>query len=143
MQAKSHVACQAKGIYCLAFYRKGLSSLDLWCGDDFQIYICGLNLSPEFQMSLFTGYLQGNVLNVPQYWAFVFCLSLHATVFVVIVGSNSVLPTVQAKPPSIMIDAFICASCAVMFKMCSDFSHFYRPPSVDPILPHLGITVVS
>lgn len=54
MQVESHVACQAKGIYCLDFYRKGLSSLNLWCGDDFQIYICGLNLSAEFQMSLFS-----------------------------------------------------------------------------------------
>ena len=83
---------------------------------------------PDELIQPLTGYLRGNVLNVPQYWAFVFCLSLHATVFVVIVGSNSVLPTVQAKPLSITIDSFICASCAVMFKMCSDFSHFYCLP---------------
>lgn len=85
---------------------------------------------PDELIQPLTGYLQGNVLNVPQYWAFVFCLSLHATVFVVIVGSNSVLPMVQAKPLSITIDSFICASCAVMFKMCSDFSHFYCLPLI-------------
>lgn len=140
MQVKSHVACQAKGIYCLAFYRKGLSSLDLWCGDDFRNLYLWAEPLPWIPDELIH-WISPECLKCTNSSCVLSVCSVLQSSLSWLVATQSCQQSRETPGASRLTPSF-----ELYVQSCWKYVFRFQPlllPSLDPILPSLGIIIVS